>query len=227
MTIEDPVEIRLPYVRQIQAHPEIGLTFSSALRSILRQDPDVVLVGEIRDAETATIALQAALTGHMVLSTVHTNDAVGAVARLRDFGLPSFVINSALLGVLAQRLVRRTCSGCAQPATVDELTRHRFQLEPAADGFVRGRGCGRCGQTGYRGRVGLFELLTFSPAVRLLVEQGGSVERIRELAVSNGMRQMWQDGVEKARLAQTTLEEVASAASVIVVEDRLQQARAA
>jgi type IV pilus assembly protein PilB len=227
MTIEDPVEIRLPYVRQIQAHPEIGMTFSAALRSMLRQDPDVVLVGEIRDAETATIALQAALTGHMVLSTIHTNDAVGAIARLRDFGLPSFVINSAVLGVLAQRLVRRVCADCAQAAAVDELTRCRFQLESSVGGFVKGRGCGRCGQTGYRGRVGLFELLPFTPAVRALVDQGGSVERIRELAVSVGMRQMWQDGVEKARLGQTTLEEVASAASVIVIEDRIQQARAA
>jgi type IV pilus assembly protein PilB len=227
MTIEDPVEIRMPYVRQIQVHPEIGLTFASALRSILRQDPDVVLVGEVRDAETATIALQAALTGHMVLSTVHTNDAVGAIARLRDFGLPSFVINSALLGVLAQRLVRRVCGNCAAPAKVDDITRRRFHLEENAAGFVRGRGCGRCAQAGYRGRVGLYELLAFTPAVRALVEQGGSVERIRELAMANGMRQMWQDGVEKARLGQTTLEEVANAASVILVEDHLRQPGAA
>src|SRR6185503_13155154 len=120
MTIEDPVEIRMPLVRQIQVHTEIGMTFASALRSILRQDPDVVLVGEIRDAETAAIALQAALTGHLVLSTVHTNDAVGAVARLRDFGLPSFVINSAVLGVLAQRLVRRVCPECTMPARIDD-----------------------------------------------------------------------------------------------------------
>jgi type IV pilus assembly protein PilB len=225
MTIEDPVEIRLPYVRQIQVHPEIGMTFAAALRSILRQDPDVVLVGEVRDAETATIALQAALTGHMVLSTVHTNDAVGAVARLRDFGLPSFVINSAVLGVMAQRLVRRTCGNCTAPVHVDELTRRRFHLEESADGFVRGRGCGRCGQTGYRGRIGLYELLAFTPAVKGLVEQGGSVERIRELAVANGMRQMWQDGVEKARLGHTTLEEVSNAASVIRVEDHLHTSR--
>ncbi len=227
MTIEDPVEIRLPLVRQVQVHTEIGLTFASALRSILRQDPDVVLVGEIRDAETATIALQAALTGHMVLSTLHTNDAVGAVARLRDFGLPSFVINSAVLGVLAQRLVRRVCPQCSQPTTVSELMRRRFHLEESASGFVSGKGCGRCGQTGYRGRVGLYELLPFNLAVKGLVEQGGSVERIRELAVANGMRQMWQDGVEKARLGQTTLDEVANAASIVLVEGHLDEVRAA
>lgn len=218
MTIEDPVEIRLPFVRQIQVHTEIGLTFASALRSILRQDPDVVLVGEIRDAETATIALQAALTGHLVLSTVHTNDAVGAVSRLRDFGLPSFVINSAVLGVMAQRLVRRVCAHCSVAHAVDALTLRRFGLDEKVTGFVKGKGCSRCAQTGYRGRVGLYELLSFTPAVKSLVEQGGSVERIRELAVTNGMRQMWQDGVEKARLGQTTLEEVAAAASIIQIE---------
>lgn len=227
MTIEDPVEIRLPYVRQIQVHPEIGLTFASALRSVLRQDPDVVLVGEIRDGETATIALQAALTGHLVLSTVHTNDAVGAVARLRDFGLPSFVINSAVLGVLAQRLVRRVCDKCAAPDKLDPLLRHRFQLEAKASGFVKGKGCGRCGQTGYRGRIGIYELLSFTPAVRAIVEQGGSVERIRELAVANGMRQMWQDGLEKARLGQTTLEEVAAAASIVQIDQSQTEARLA
>jgi type IV pilus assembly protein PilB len=225
MTIEDPVEIRMPFVRQIQVHPEIGLTFASALRSILRQDPDVVLVGEIRDGETATIALQAALTGHMVLSTVHTNDAVGAIARLRDFGLPSFVINSALLGVMAQRLVRRVCELCRTPEQVDFLTRKRFHFEEDVTGFVKGRGCGRCAQTGYRGRIGLYELLTFNPGIKGLVEQGGSTERIRELAVSMGMRQMWQDGVEKARLGLTTLAEVGSTASIIQIEQHAEHLR--
>ena len=225
MTIEDPVEIRMPYVRQIQVHPEIGLTFASSLRSILRQDPDVVLVGEIRDGETATIALQAALTGHMVLSTVHTNDAVGAVARLRDFGLPSFVINSAVLGVLAQRLVRRVCEHCTIPDQVDFLTRKRFHFDDEVTGFVKGRGCGRCAQTGYRGRIGLYELLTFNPGIKSLVEQGGSTERIRELAVATGMRQMWQDGVEKARVGLTTLAEVASTASIIQIEQHAEHLR--
>jgi type IV pilus assembly protein PilB len=228
MTIEDPVEIRLPYVRQIQVHPEIGLTFAAALRSILRQDPDVVLVGEIRDAETATIALQSALTGHMVLSTVHTNDSVGAVSRLRDFGLPSFVINSALLGVLAQRLVRRVCPNCTSPWVPDALIRKRFGISEKAEGFVRGRGCGRCSQTGYRGRIGLYEMLTFNPMVKALVDKGSSTDRLREAAVSAGMRLMWQDGLDKAMQRLTTLDEVATATFVIQIEQQLaESARAA
>jgi type II secretory ATPase GspE/PulE/Tfp pilus assembly ATPase PilB-like protein len=216
ITIEDPVEIRLPYVRQIQVHPEIGLTFATAMRSILRQDPDIILLGEIRDNETAGIALQAALTGHFVLSTVHTNDAAGVVARLRDFSLPSFVINSALLGVLAQRLVRRVCPDCAAPAQPDELTLRRFNLrEPT--GFVSGRGCRRCNQSGYKGRVGLYELMRFTPAVQRAVEQQTDLSVVRDVAVREGMRLMWQDGIEKARIGLTTLEEVSRAASVIAV----------
>jgi type IV pilus assembly protein PilB len=227
MTIEDPVEIRLPYLRQIQVHSEIGLTFASALRSIVRQDPDVILVGEVRDNETATIALQAALTGHMVLATLHTNDAPGAVARLRDYNLPAFVINSAVLGVVAQRLVRRVCQHCRAHDTVDDLIRHRFGLqEDDVKDFVRGKGCPRCGHTGYRGRVGLFELLKFTQPVQTLVEQGGSTKKIRERAIREGMRQMWQDGLEKARMGQTTLHEVAKVAAVMSVGDtHRQQAR--
>ncbi len=219
MTIEDPVEIRLPYLRQIQVHHEIGLSFATALRSILRQDPDVVLVGEIRDEETATISLQAALTGHMVLSTLHTNDAAGAVARLRDYDLPPFVINSAVLGVLAQRLVRRVCASCTEPADTDPLVLRRFRLDEDASGFVHGAGCARCSQTGYRGRVGLYELLRFTAPVQLLVEQGGSTKQLRELALSEGMRLIWQDGVEKARLGHTTLAEIAKAAAVSATDD--------
>ncbi len=220
MTIEDPVEIRLAYLRQIQVHSEIGLTFASALRSIVRQDPDVILVGEIRDNETATIALQAALTGHMVLATLHTNDAPGAVARLRDYNLPAFVINSAVLGVVAQRLVRRLCQKCTVPDVIDDVIRHRFALdEQDKKGFLRGKGCPQCGQTGYRGRIGLYELLRFTPSIQTLVEQGGSTKKIRERAVREGMRQMWEDGLEKARLGQTSLDEVAKVAAVMAVSD--------
>jgi len=215
MTIEDPVEIRLPYVRQVQVHAEIGLTFAATLRALLRQDPDVVLLGEIRDEETATIALQAALTGHFVLSTLHTNDAPGAIARLRHFGLPSFVINSALLGVMAQRLVRRVCKHCADPQPVDDSIRRRFHLEPNVHGFVQGRGCGRCGQTGYKGRIGLYELLRLTPPLHAAIESGASTEQVRAVAVGEGMRPMWQDGLEKARLGQTTLAEVVRTAMVV------------
>ncbi len=218
MTIEDPVEIRMPYVRQIQVNTEIGLKFASALRAILRQDPDVVLVGEIRDDETANIALQAALTGHMVLSTLHTNDAAGAVARLRDFGLPSFVINSAVLGIVAQRLVRRVCRHCAVPDRVDDVILRRFGLSEQTHGLRRGQGCGKCGQTGYHGRFGIFELLIFSAPIQSMVERGAPTKQIRERAFSEGMRLMWQDGLEKAQLSQTTLDEVAKAAAVTSLE---------
>ena len=219
LTIEDPVEIRLPYVRQIQVHTQIGLTFATALRSMLRQDPDVVLVGEIRDNETATIALQSALTGHVVLSSLHTNDASGAIARLRDLGLPPFVINSALLGVVAQRLVRKVCQGCVEPDPVEERVRKSFQLAEDVDGFVRGAGCRRCGQTGYRGRIGLFELLRLSPGLQAVIEAGGSTKQIREHALSEGLRPMWKDGLEKARIGQTSLEEVLKAAAIIAAID--------
>jgi type II secretory ATPase GspE/PulE/Tfp pilus assembly ATPase PilB-like protein len=226
MTIEDPVEIRLPYVRQIQVNSEIGMTFAGALRSILRQDPDVVLVGEIRDNETATIAMQAALTGHLVFSTLHTNDAVGAISRLRDYGLPPFVLNSSILGVMAQRLVRRVCDHCAGPAHVTDIVRARLRLDGDAAGYRQGRGCSRCGQTGYRGRVGLYEYLTFTPTIKRLVEEGDSVDRIREAAVGEGMRLMWQDGVAKAQLGQTTLDEVLKVASVVELEETADRAAA-
>ena len=219
MTIEDPVEIRLPYVRQIQVHSQIGLTFATALRSMLRQDPDVVLVGEIRDEETATIALQSALTGHVVLSSLHTNDAAGAIARLRDFGLPPFVINSALLGVVAQRLVRRVCQSCVAPDKVEERVRQIFNLGRKVEGFVRGKGCKRCGNTGYRGRIGLYELLRLSPGLQTVIEAGSSTKQISEFALSDGLRPMWQDGLEKARIGQTSLDEVLKAAAVVAMVD--------
>lgn len=210
MTIEDPVEIRLPMVRQTQANNEIGLTFAAALRSILRQDPDVVLVGEIRDRETAQIALQASLTGHLVLSTLHTNDAVGAVARLRDFGIPPFAINSALLCVGAQRLVRKVCPHCAKACAPTEDQMHAYGISPAdAGSFVQGEGCSECMNSGYKGRVGVYEVLRVTPSVQRVIESEGSTNDIRDAAYVSGMRQMWQDGLEKARQGLTTIEELA------------------
>jgi len=208
LTIEDPVEIRMPLVRQVQVNPEIGLTFASILRSVLRQDPDVVLIGEIRDEETAGIALQASLTGHLVLSTLHTNDAAGAIARLTDFGLPPFVINSAVSGVLAQRLVRRVCEHCAVEDEPTPLLAAQFHLSDSR-GLRRGRGCARCLQSGYHGRVGLYELIRFSPRVQEAVANGASTDEIRRVAVHDGARLMWHDGLDKARLGITTLDEVA------------------
>lgn len=209
MTIEDPVEIRLPMVRQTQVNAEIGMTFAGTLRSILRQDPDVVLVGEIRDEETAQIAVQASLTGHLVLSTLHTNDAVGAVPRLMDLGVPAFAINSALLGVLAQRLVRRVCDHCKETAPADDITLRSFGLDPEERGaFVRGAGCGKCMDTGYRGRVGVYEGLTMTPGVQEAIEAGGSPQTILRAAKADGMRLMWEDGLRKARIGLTTLDEL-------------------
>ncbi len=209
MTIEDPVEIRLPMIRQIQANSAIGLTFASALRSILRQDPDVVLVGEIRDEETAKIAMQAALTGHLVFSTLHTNDAVGAIPRLREFQVPAFAINNALLGVVAQRLVRRVCADCAVEDRVDAFELRSLGIDPA-DGsrFVAGKGCARCLSTGYKGRVGVYELFSATSGVRELIERSASFAELLRAARAEGMRSMLEDGIEKARLGMTTIEEV-------------------
>ncbi|MBL0926562.1 MAG: type II/IV secretion system protein [Phycisphaerales bacterium] len=213
MTIEDPVEIRLPMVRQVQVNPEIGMTFAGALRSILRQDPNVVLVGEIRDQETAKIAIQAAMTGHLVLSTLHTNDAPGAVARLVDFGCPPFAINTSLLLVLAQRLVKRNCPDCQEAYSPAGPIAARFSVS-ASDRWVHGAGCTKCSGQGARGRIGIFEVLRMTAEVQRVVGAGGSTNAIREAARRSGMRPMWQDGVDKARLGWTTLEEVARVAAV-------------
>ena len=221
MTIEDPVEIRLPLVRQVQVNAEIGLTFASALRSFLRQDPDVILVGEIRDEETARIATQAALTGHLVFSTLHTNDAVGAVARLRDLSVPAFAINNALLCAIAQRLVRRVCEGCVQPHDVDPTLLRGMGIRPETGAkFVRGSGCPRCLNTGYRGRVGVYEMLRVTPRIRDLIDANASVSDIRRVAADEGMRLMWHDGLDKASLGLTTLDELARLRGVQETDER-------
>ncbi len=210
MTIEDPVEIRLPMIRQVQANHEIGFDFARALRSILRQDPDVVLVGEIRDEETARIAVQASLTGHLVFSTLHTNDAVGSVARLRDFGLPPFAINNALLGAIAQRLVRSVCDKCVEAEESPEQRLEEVGVSGAAPGsYVRGRGCPRCMNTGYRGRIGVFEMLRITPGIKTLIEEEANTGQVRRAATAEGMRTMLDDGIAKAQLGLTSIEELA------------------
>ncbi|MEN0019489.1 MAG: GspE/PulE family protein, partial [Planctomycetota bacterium] len=187
MTAEDPVEIRLPLIRQVQVNAEIGLDFASSLRSFLRQDPDVILVGEIRDAETARIGAQAALTGHLVFSTVHTNDACGSIARLRDLGVPPFAINNALLAALAQRLVRRVCARCSgQDESAEHLATAMGLDAKDASLFVRGTGCGRCLSTGYRGRIGAYELLQVTPAVQEVIEADRGGKAIRAVAQAEG-----------------------------------------
>jgi general secretion pathway protein E len=210
ITIEDPVEYQIEGINQIQVMPRIGLTFANGLRSIVRQDPDVVMVGEIRDQETADIAVHAALTGHLVFSTVHTNDAAGAVARLADMGLEGFLIASSVMGILAQRLVRKVCPDCAVEKMPDPSLLGRLSGEggfPSGDYRV-GEGCGACNQTGYRGRVGIFELMVLSEQIRKLVLKQTSASAIREAAVAEGMRTLREDGIAKVRQGITTLSEV-------------------
>ena len=219
MTIEDPVEIRMPLIRQIQVNHEIGLGFAGALRSILRQDPDVVFVGEIRDEETARISVQAALTGHLVLSSLHTNDSAGAIPRLRDLGCPSFAVNAALLCVIAQRLVRRTCAECSRSAAPRPEMLSLFGIAPGDAGFIAGSGCGRCGSSGYRGRVGVYEMMRATENVRRAIEEEVSADEVRRRSVADGMRLMWQDGLQKARLGLTTLDEIARVVAVQSTQD--------
>jgi len=200
MTIEDPVEIRMPLIRQVQTNSEIGMTFAGALRSILRQDPDVVFVGEIRDEETARIAVQAALTGHLVLSSLHTNDAAGAIARLREFGCPAFAINGALLGIVAQRLVRKVCTDCAKPAKPDPVLLARFGLTDGQGQWASGAGCARCHSQGLRGRMGVYELLKLTGSMQGLVDRGVTTRELARAATEAGMQPMHIDGLNKARL---------------------------
>lgn len=214
MTIEDPVEIRLPLIRQVQTNADIGLNFAAALRSILRQDPDVVLVGEIRDPETAKIAVQAALTGHLVFSTLHTNDAIGAIARLKDSGVPLFAINNALLMVMAQRLVRKVCTGCAVPESNERLSILRDSVPPGAT-FKHGTGCSTCGGSGYKGRLPVYEMLRITPRVQKLIERDASRAEIEVAARTDGMRSLWEDGLLKAAKGLTTIDELAKLRAIV------------
>lgn len=210
IAIEDPVEYRTSLIRQIQVNPEANLTFASGLRSVLRQDPDVVMVGEIRDSETAQIAVQASLTGHLVLSTVHTNDSIAAVARLRDLGVAEYLISSSLLGVLAQRLCRRICPDCQVADTPPSYHLAALGWDPQTLDFVpqRGKGCRRCVGSGYVGRVGVFELFEVNSRFAEMIAQRESPEKIRIAAQSEGMPLLVDDGIEKIRQGVTTVEEV-------------------
>lgn len=213
ITVEDPVEFQLPAITQIQAHPEIGLTFANALRSILRQDPDVIMIGEIRDLETAEIAVQAALTGHLVLSTLHTNDAISSFTRLIDMGVEPFLVATPIRAVQAQRLVRRLC-GCARPTRVPD----RIEAEAAvfAHSVLKGMqpnwleavGCANCMNTGYRGRLGIYELVPVSEAMQHLIVSGASVNDMKKQARDEGHRFLRDDGLLKAWQGLTTVEEV-------------------
>ena len=211
-TIEDPIEMVWDGFNQVQVQPKLDLDFSAALRHILRQDPDIIMVGEIRDGETANNAIQCALTGHLVLSTLHTNDAIGAVARLRDLGVPPFLLASSLLGVMAQRLVRTNCPACSEPI---KLSAEQIQslavpipLLPSGPTFTQGKGCVRCRETGYRGRSGVFEMFHAGREVRELIAQGADGGAIEQAARQQGMRRLRESAVHKLATGVTTLEEV-------------------
>ena len=206
ITVEEPVEYMLRGITQIHVRPKIGLTFASGLRHIVRQDPDIIMVGEIRDLETARIGIHASLTGHLLLSTLHTNDAPSAIARLIDMGVEHYLVSSTLMGVMAQRLVRRICPDCTEMHPVPEEM--RAELGDDLTTVPRGRGCPRCMQTGYRGRVAIFELLVISDAISDLITSRAPAREIKEKAVAEGMRTLHADGIEKVKQGLTTLEEV-------------------
>jgi type IV pilus assembly protein PilB len=208
MTAEDPVEYNLPGINQVQVRPDIGLTFASALRAFLRQDPNIIMIGEIRDLETGGIAIKAALTGHLVLSTLHTNDAPSTITRLIDMGIEAFNVASAVNLVAAQRLVRRICTDCKAPATYTREEIHSLGTDLDNVRFMKGTGCDACGGSGYRGRQGLYEVMALSPELRRMILRGASVEELRNQAVREGMLTLRMDGIKKVERGITTLEEV-------------------
>jgi type IV pilus assembly protein PilB len=206
LTIEDPVESRIAGVKQMQVAPKAGMTFASGLRSMLRADPDVIMVGEIRDRETAHIAVEAALTGHLVLSTLHTRDAPAALGRLIDMGIEPFLISSAIDCIVAQRLVRMLCPHCKQPSKANESTLAEYGLQQSE--VFEPVGCPRCGHSGYRGRIGIYEVMSITEQVRALVLARASVDEIAAVAASQGMLRMREDGIAKVRAGQTSIAEI-------------------
>jgi type IV pilus assembly protein PilB len=210
VTVEDPVEYRLPGINQVASDNEHGLGFANALKYIMRQDPDVIMVGEIRDHETASTGVQAALTGHLLISTLHTNDAVGAVARLEDLGIDNFKIGGALLGSVAQRLLRKICAECKEPVEPNEAMLEAFSKGhpvPADAVFYRGRGCKKCLGTGYSGRIPIYEIMVVTPAMAEAIESGLPVTKLRQIAVADGMVELAVAGMEQVLAGRTSLEE--------------------
>ncbi|WP_019373248.1 GspE/PulE family protein, partial [Melaminivora alkalimesophila] len=212
ITVEDPVEYQLEGINQIQVHPQINLTFANALRSILRQDPDIIMIGEMRDGETAQIAVQSALTGHLVLSTLHTNTAAGAVIRMQDMGVESYLITSSVNGVLAQRLVRTLCPHCKEAYEPGEQVRIATGLSrfaPPGQPIYRAVGCAQCRQSGYRGRTGIHELFVLDEPMRRAIIEGKDANSLHLLATQAGMLSLYEDGLRKVAAGVTTLDEVA------------------
>ena len=207
ITIEDPVEYEIPLIRQTQVNPKAGLTFVNGLRSILRQDPDIVMVGEIRDKETAEIAIRASLTGHLVFSTLHTNDAASALTRLLNMGIEPFLISSSVIAILAQRLVRVICPKCKEKYMPSDEVLKDLKLTQKVD-FYRGKGCMKCKNTGFAGRIGVYELLVINDEIKNMVTAKMSANEIKKKAISSGMRTLFDDGIEKLKSGITTIEEM-------------------
>ena len=209
ITLEDPVEYQFVGVNQIQVKPQIGLTFASGLRSIVRQDPDIILIGEIRDGETAEIAIHSSLTGHLVFSTLHTNDAAGAITRLLEMGVENYLLSSSILGVLAQRLVRVVCPVCKEKFTPPGEWLQKLGFHPDDNQeFFRGKGCENCNFTGYRGRIGIYELMIITDSIRSLILKNTEASAIKQQAVQEGMRPLREDGWEKIKMHLTTPDEI-------------------
>ena len=212
ITLEDPVEYRMEHIRQVQLNHKAGMTFASGLRSILRQDPDVIMIGEIRDTETANVAVQAALTGHLVFSTVHTNDAAGAITRLVEMGIEPFMVSSVMLVTIAQRLVRRACPHCKETYTPEPDQLKFWGLKPKPYTFVRAKGCQQCMDTGYKGRVGFYEILSINEAVKQMIIDGHSAQEITRQSLKTGqLKSLKFDAVHKVVQGLTTSEEAMSA----------------
>jgi general secretion pathway protein E len=219
VTIEDPIEYQVQGINQVQVDVKAGLTFASSLRAILRQDPDVILVGEIRDLETAEIAFQAALTGHLVFSTLHTNGSLAAIDRLLDLGLRPLLLTTATNLIVAQRLARRICTHCREPYLPSPDTLRRLHIAAGRFEFQRGRGCALCSQTGYAGRLGIFEILRLTPRLGELVARNATASEMRQAAMAAGTRFLLADALDKVRQGLTTVEEILRIIRIEPAED--------
>jgi type IV pilus assembly protein PilB len=208
ITIEDPVEYQLGMVNQVQVNAAIDLTFAAVLRSVLRQDPNIIMLGEIRDKETARVAVEASLTGHLVLSTLHTNDSVGAITRLVNIGVEPFLVASSVIGVIAQRLARKICPACRQPFTPPPEVMGRLKLPAEGSRYWKGQGCSQCFNSGHRGRLGMYEVFEISPEARQLMEANASAGQLRQLRSRLGETTLFEEGLLAAANGLTSLEEV-------------------
>ncbi|MDR2981113.1 MAG: Flp pilus assembly complex ATPase component TadA, partial [Puniceicoccales bacterium] len=219
ITVEDPVEYQMLGINQVQVRREVGMTFAAALRSMLRQAPNIIMIGEIRDLETAEIAVNASLTGHMVFSTLHTNDAPSAVTRLVDIGVKPFMVSASLRGALAQRLVRRICPSCTQPYSPSVKELHSIgmtELEAGNASFMKGAGCQKCTNIGYKGRRGIFEMFVVTEELQEMIYGGSTLVELRRKCRELGMRSMREDGIRKVAAGVTTIDEVLNATVSII-----------